>query len=174
MRLVLAAIAASPPSSPGPIEDAEVAIYRDGSGYGGYGCNGGGTIDIHFGASDDRTPFSRLGFEWRVVAGGDTRIAARSGAWDYGTSSVRIFFADEGQAIDLEIEILTVDLNGNRSAPVRMRIEDEAVDTGGCSTSDSRASHAAAIMIVLACVVTAVGGGRRTRRSRQRQGAPYA
>lgn len=138
---------ATPPPA---VTDVVWEVHRsDDGGCSESTCGGGGTISIDFVAADDRTPGSRLGIEVRALAGDDEHIAIPQGIWTWvEPGHVFFLFSDENYDIDVTLEITVVDLNGNRSPPVVVHIEDRVLV--GCAASGPRGSHTSAILIVLA------------------------
>lgn len=125
---------------PEPIQDPVLSVTR-GEG----GCEGTGWITINFSASDDRAPTDQLGFEVVAVSGADEHIRIPLGVRQYwwAIGEIMVYFTDWGQAIDLVVDITVVDLNGNRSAPVRVHVvadevpePEPASEVGGCSAGD--------------------------------------
>lgn len=146
-------------------------------------CEGSGWIEIFFAAEDDRASPAQLGFELTAVSGVDDRIWVPAGVqhhW-WAANQVTVNFSDWSQAIDLELDIVAVDLNGNRSTPVRVHVvdvpaaaeEEEGQTDGGCSaTGGGRGGGAAALAGFVALFglgsVRREPGGRAARRARTR------
>lgn len=139
------------------------------------GCEGTGAITINFVAGDDRTAAPELGYEVSVVSGGDDLFGVPVGVRLYwwATNEVVVHFNDLGQALDLELDVIAVDLNGNRSAPVRVHVQADGVDqgddeSGGCSTGGAR-STAASALVLAALLAVRCHGARRRRGVRARR-----
>jgi hypothetical protein len=135
-------------------------------------CEGVGIIGLSFAVGDDRTPLDRLGYDVRPVSGFDDSFGLRTGVWRFPflPGEYNLHFDEHGQDVDLVFDIITVDLNGNRSAPVRVEIQDQAPDSfdGGCTAAgaDGR-SRAGALALLLATALVAFRG----RSGRGRRGA---
>jgi hypothetical protein len=137
-------------------------------------CEGAGIIGFSFTVSDDRTPLDRLGYEVRPISGFDDSFGLRAGVWRFPLmpAEYNLHFGEHGQDVDVVFDIITVDLNGNRSAPVRVEIQDPAPDSfaGGCSAAGGGdPSRAGALALLLVTALVAIRGrsgpGRRGARA---------
>jgi hypothetical protein len=142
-----------------------------GCGQSASSCDDLGWIWLRAPATDDMTPAEQIGgqlsvVEGKVPAGMDVPSEPVMLA---GTTGLTLWWtdgADDGQeAFDFTLEVVAIDLAGNRSAPMRVRVADGG---RGCSWLPRGGGSGSA----LALVPTALGLALALRRRRGPSGGP--
>ncbi|MBK9035549.1 MAG: hypothetical protein IPL61_30550 [Myxococcales bacterium] len=122
-------------------------------------CEGTGAIEFTLARADDRAPAAQLGTELTLISGTWPGPAMPEGPRVQPLNpELSLYFNDRGQDIDVELELRAVDLNGNRSAPVTVRITDD-VGSGGCAAGGGGGAGGAALL-----GLAAIGARRRRAR----------
>ena len=158
------AVDATPPSPPAQLEPFVNRGEPEESGCGPVSsCGSFGSVMLHAtGASDDRTPAEQLGHRVELVAG-DWRgeipqVAVR------GDSIVLYDFHDEGEGdFDATFAVRAVDLAGNESEPVMIRVTDQG--SGSCRIAARRGRDASPWLVLVALAVPGIVGARRRARA---------
>jgi hypothetical protein len=113
------------------------------------GCGPTSTVRIEVAATDDATPVDRMGYQLRAI-GGDMPegfYVPPEAIVPIGTMSLYLHFSNHDKsAVDFDLEIRAVDLNGNLGPATVLHVSDPG-EGGGCS---SRRTAPASLFVLLA------------------------
>jgi uncharacterized protein (TIGR03382 family) len=115
-------------------------------------CDGSGSIGIYIDAAmDDRTAEAEMGYVFELAGGelpDNMSLPPRPVRAELG--GMWLHFSDRDQPIDFTLEVRTMDLGGNLSEPVLVRVSDGG-DADGCSAG-TRSGPVTMILVLLALV----------------------
>lgn len=127
-------------------------------------CGDLAILRVEIAATDAQTPTNLLGYEVKVAAGArpsGPRFRASAVRAQSGGNTLIYPFSANSEIDGLMLEVRAVDLNGNRSEPMMVEVDDPgAADGAGCSAAGAESPALAGF---LALALAALLGRRRQR-----------
>jgi hypothetical protein len=156
----------TPPDLPQPVAQVHANELDDGLGCGPK-CGSDWYAELTNLATDDMTPFERIGYRVTTVVGSQ-QVGPQMAFLPWGDRLSVSWNGDGGY--DFTLQVIAIDAAGNESAPRTVRIHD---DSWGCSVGRRRARGGLTILAAVLALVTRRRSSRAALdRSRSRSPRP--